>query len=80
MEMLDRMAHFNVRLKPNKCFFDMPSVEFLGRIFDEHGVHISQKRVQGIQDITSVSAVRRVVGMVNYFRDFRDFIPASYCI
>ena len=54
-EMLDmvpeRMAHFNVRLKPNKCFFGMRSVEFLGHIFDEHGVHLSDKRVQAIQDI-----------------------------
>jgi len=40
-------------------------------IFDENGVHLSEKRLKGIQDIpilTSVSAVRNVV--VNYFRDF----------
>ena len=39
-------------------------------------MHLSEKRVQGIQDLpipTSVSAVRSFVGMVNYFR---DFIPA----
>ena len=70
---LTRMANFNVRLKPSKCSFGMTSVEFLGHIFDEHGVHLSEKRVQGIQDLpipTSVSAVRSFVGMVNYFRDF----------
>jgi len=73
---LDRMAKFNVRLKPSKCSFGMTSVEFLGHIFDEYGVHLSDKRVQGIQDLpipTSVSAVRSFVGMVNYLR---DFIPA----
>jgi len=51
-------------------------LEFLGHIFDEYGVHLSDKRVQGIKDLpvpTSVSAVRNFVGMVNYFR---DFIPA----
>ena len=72
---LDRMAKFNVRLKPSKCSFGMTSVEFLGHIFDEHGVHLSEKRVQGIKDLpipTSVSAVRSFVGMVN---NFRDFIP-----
>ena len=70
---LDRMANFNVRLKPSKCSFLMTSVEFLGHIFDEYGVHLSDKRVQGIKDLpilTSVSAVRSFVGMVNYFRDF----------
>ena len=70
---LGRMAHFNVRLKPNKCSFGITSVEFLGYIFDEHGVHLSDKRVRWIQDIpvhTSVSAIRSFIGMVNYFRDF----------
>ena len=77
LEMLDmvlgRMAHFNVRLKPSKCSFGMTSVEFLGHIFDQNDVHLSDKRVWGIQDIsipTSVLAIRIFVGMVNYFRDF----------
>ena len=77
LEMLDmvlrRMAHFNVRLKPSKCSFGMTSVEFLSHIFYKHGLHLSNKRVRGIQDIpipTSVSTIRSFVGMVNYFRDF----------
>jgi len=36
---LARMAQFHVRLKP-KGFFGMQSVEFLGYIFDENGVHL----------------------------------------
>ena len=70
---LDRMTKFNVRLKPSKCLFGMTSIEFLGRIFDENGVYLSEQRVQGIRDLpilTSVLAVRSFVGMVNYFRDF----------
>ena len=58
---LDRMAKFNVQLKPSKCSFGMTSVEFLGHILDEYGVHLSDKRVQGIKDLpspTSVLAVR----------------------
>ena len=67
---LDRMAKFNVRLNPSKCSFGMTTVEFLGHMF---GVHLSDKRVQGIKDLPipmSVSAVRSFVGMVDYFRDF----------
>jgi len=70
---LKRMTHFNVRLKTSKCSFGMISVKFLDHIFDQNGVHLSDKRVRGIQDIpisTSVSAIRSFVGMVNYFRDF----------
>ena len=40
---LDRMTKFNVRLKPSKCSFGMTSVEFLGHIFDDYGVHLSTK-------------------------------------
>ena len=75
------MAHFNVRLKSRQCFFGMTSVEFLGHIFDEHDVHLSDKRVRGIQDIpipTSVSAIRSFVAMVNYFRDFIPSLSSSY--
>jgi len=70
---LGRMTHFNVRLKHNKYSFGITSVEFLGHIFDEHGVHLNDKRVRWIQDIpihTSVLAIRSFVGMINYFRDF----------
>jgi len=45
---LNRMAKFNVRLKPSKCSFGMTSVVFLGHIFDENGVHLSEQRVYGI--------------------------------
>ena len=34
---LDKMAKFNVRLKPSKSSFGMTSVEFLGDVFDEYG-------------------------------------------
>ena len=66
-------AAFNVRLKPSKCSFGMQSIEFLGHIFDENGVTLSNSRVQGIRDLpepTSVKGVRSFIGMVNYFRDF----------
>jgi cleavage and polyadenylation specificity factor subunit 1 len=70
---LAEMVAFNVRLKPSKCYFGMESIEFLGHIFDQNGVRLSDARVQGIRDLpepTSVKAVRSFIGMVNYFRDF----------
>ena len=65
------MADFNVRLKPSKCSFGMQSIEFLGHIFDENGVKLSDFSVQVIRDVpepTSVKGVRSFIGMVNYFR------------
>jgi hypothetical protein len=72
-QILSRMAAFNVRLKPSKCSFGMQSIEFLGHIFDENGVKLSNSCVHGIRDLlepTSVKGFRSFIGMVNYFRDF----------
>jgi hypothetical protein len=65
-------VEFNVRLKPSKCYFGMDHIEFLGHVFSEEGIQLSDERVQGIRQIpepTSLKAVRSFVGMVNYFRD-----------
>jgi hypothetical protein len=65
-------VEFNVRLKPSKCYFGMDHIEFLGHVFSEEGMQLSDERVQGIRQIpepTSLKAVRSFVGMVNYFRD-----------
>ena len=72
-QMLSRMTAFNVRLKPSKWCFGMQSIEFVGHIFDENGVRLSDSRVQGISDLpepTSVKGVWSFIGMVNFFRDF----------
>ena len=51
----------------------MNHVEFLGHVFNESGMQLSEERVQGIRQIpepTTLNAVRSFVGMmVNYFRD-----------
>jgi hypothetical protein len=50
----------------------MDHIEFLGHVFSEDGMQLSDERVQGIRQIpepTSLKAVRSFVGMVNYFRD-----------
>ena len=81
MEMLGmvfgRMAHVNIRLKLSKC---STSVQFLGHIFDEHGMHLSDKTVRDSRYPipTSVSAIRSFVGMVNYFRLHSKLVLISW--
>jgi hypothetical protein len=73
LNVLGTMASRNVRLKPSKCLFGMVEIEFLGHVFNEFGMHLSDARVQGIIDMpipNSVKQVRSFIGMVNYFRDF----------
>ena len=67
------MRLFNVKLKPQKCYFGYNEVTFVGHVFNEHGYHMSDERKQGIQDMAKpidLKGMRSFLGMVNYFRDF----------
>lgn len=48
---LSRMAQFNVRLRPSKCYFGFSSIEYLGHIFDRGGSRLTDARKQGILDL-----------------------------
>ena len=48
-QILSKLVECNVRLKPSKCFFGMDHIEFLGHVFSEEGMQLSDERVQGIQ-------------------------------
>jgi hypothetical protein len=70
---LGLMAEANVRLKPSKCFFGFPEIEFLGQLINGEGYRMTDARIQGIRDMpepSSVKAVRSFVGMVNYCRNY----------
>jgi hypothetical protein len=72
---LELMCKANVRLKPSKCYFGHPEIEFLGHLCNKDGYRLTDTRIQGIRDMpepTSIKAVRAFVGMVN---DCRNYIP-----
>ena len=69
-QILSKLVEFDVRLKPSKCCFGMDHIGFLGHVFSESSMELSDKKVQGIRQIpepTSFNAVRSFVRVVNYF-------------
>ncbi len=77
LQVLDKtlglMAAANVRLKPSKCSFGFPEIEFLGQLCNREGYKLTNARIQGIIDMpepSSVKAVRSFVGMINYCRNY----------
>ena len=48
-QILSKLVEFNVRLKPSKCYFGMDHIEYLGHVFSEEGMQLSDERVQGIR-------------------------------
>nr|VZI21205.1 unnamed protein product [Spirometra erinaceieuropaei] len=73
----DRLQQFGVVLNPSKCVFGVPSLEFLGHLFDSHGIRPLPSKVASIRDFpppTSKRQLQRFLGMVNFYR---QFLPSS---
>ena len=72
-EVLHRLKDAGVKLKKSKCFFLLPSVEYLGHTISSEGLHTSDAKVNGILKApapTGVSELRSFLGLVNYYGKF----------
>ena len=61
-----------MRLKRQKCAFLLPSVEYLGHIITQEGLHTEETKVRAIVDApepTNVGELRSFLGMVNYYME-----------
>jgi len=68
-----RLREFGLRIRQAKCRFFQESVEYLGRIIDRNGVHVSPKKVSAVLDIpapTNQSQLRSFMGCVNHYGGF----------
>jgi hypothetical protein len=72
-KVLSRLAEYNVRLKPSKCYFGYSEITFLGHVFSKDGYSLSSERKQGVLSIPApitLKQLRSFLGVVNFFRDF----------
>ena len=68
-----RLRDANLKLKPSKCSFFQKSVEFLGHIVSEQGVHTDPKKTEAISNWPvprSVKELRSFLGLCSYYRKF----------
>ena len=49
-EVLKRLQDAGLRLNRDKCFFLRPSIEYLGHVIDEHGLHPTEEKVRAIKE------------------------------
>jgi hypothetical protein len=71
-QVLDRFQKHLITLKPSKCKFGMPLVEYCGKQIDESGLSISKKKVQKVLDFPkpkTAHQMKQFAGLVNYFND-----------
>ncbi|BHF80463.1 hypothetical protein SprV_0702359100 [Sparganum proliferum] len=65
----DRLQQFSVVLKPSKCVFGVPSLEFLGHLVDSNDIHPLSSKAAAIRDSPPPSSKRQLqqfLGMVNF--------------
>ena len=73
LRVLQRLRDHDLFLKPEKCFFDVAEVEFLGLIIRPGIVAMDPTKLQGIQEWptpTTVKGVRSFLGFGNFYRRF----------
>lgn len=72
-EVLCRLRSHGFRLKLSKCQFLRDSVDYLGLVVDEQGVHTSSEKTKAVLNAPqprNVKALRSFLGMMNYYRKF----------
>src|SRR5579863_8916734 len=70
---LAKLQEHNLFLKPEKCSFEQPQIEFLSVTVDQGTVQMDDKKVDKVknwQQPTNVIEVRRFLGFTGYYRYF----------
>ena len=75
LRVLKRLQENDLFLKPEKCLFDVPEVEYLGMIVRENQIAMDPVKVKGVlewPEPTNVKGVRSFLGFGNFYRRFID--------
>ncbi|XP_063412611.1 uncharacterized protein K02A2.6-like [Mytilus trossulus] len=70
---LQRLEERGLTLNIDKCKFNMANIEFMGHMLSEHGIGVSQSKVEAIVNARrpeSVSEIRSFLGLVNFVGRF----------
>ena len=70
---LARFRKHNIFLKPKKCKFGLPKVEYCGKEISKDGLCMPSKKIQKVLDFPkpkTAGDMKKFVGLVNYFHDY----------
>ena len=72
-QVLQRLQSYGFRLKLTKCRFMRDSVEYLGLVVNDQGLHASTEKIEAVlraPQPRNVKELRSFLGMMNYYRKF----------
>ena len=68
-KVLSILQHHNLFLKPEKCIFEQPSIDFLGIVVNQGEVRMDESKVAKVQEWpapTNITEVRKFLGFTGY--------------
>ena len=72
-QVFKRLREANLRLKPSKCHFVKPKVEYLGHVVSAEGLKPNPAKIRAVQEFpvpTNATGVKAFLGLCNYYRRF----------
>ena len=69
----DRIRAFGLKMRPHKCTFFAPEVDYLGHHISGDGIRPDDRHIARVKEFvppTTVTEVRRFLGFVNHYRRF----------
>ena len=74
---LEKLRKHDLFVKPEKCKFEQPTVEFLGLVVSKNSIAMNESKVEGVTawpTPTKVKHVQAFLGLANFYRCFiKDF-------
>ena len=73
-QVLQRLIDNDLYLKPEKCFFEKESIEYLGMIISYNQVHMDPAKVAAITEWPTPKTVKDVQSFLGFGNFYRRFI------
>lgn len=70
---LKRIQENGIKIRRDKCQFHVPSIEYLGFIIDEHGIHKTDDKIRAVQSAKvpeNVKELQSFLGLVTFYGKF----------
>ena len=70
---LERLEKAGLRLNRAKCAFLQPSIEYLGHVIDEKGLHPTDEKISALREAPTpknATQLRSFLGIINYYSKF----------
>jgi len=82
-KVLGILATAGLTLNQTKCKFLLPSVEYLGHVIDQHGLHLTKEKVKAIREAPepqNVCELRSFLGIINYYVKPVNKVSSIVCL